>query len=80
MFVFITDTHSQRAKNILSQHQFSPLKIQTPDGRHLARFSPPRSGWTPYDLWQIRQHFPPQWQDTTVLAYLSDTPIGGTQI
>lgn len=47
MFVFITDTHSQRAKNILSQHQFSPLKIQTPDGRYLARFSPPAAAGHP---------------------------------
>ncbi|EGQ8101819.1 hypothetical protein MW374_004312 [Vibrio parahaemolyticus] len=77
---FITDTNTPKAYDILTTHKFSPLKIQTPDGHQLARFSPPRQGWTPYDLWQIRQQFPPQWEDTTVLAYLSDTPIGGTQI
>ncbi|MFM2591316.1 hypothetical protein [Vibrio sp. TBV020] len=77
---FITDTDSEQAHNILTQHKFSPLKIQASDGRYLARFSPPQQGWTAYDLWQVRQQFPPQWQDTTVLAYLNDTHIGGTHI
>lgn len=75
---FITDTDSSQAHSILTQHKFSLLKIQTPDGLHFARFSPPRQGWTAYDLWQVRQTFPPQWQEKTLLAYLNDTHIGGT--
>ncbi|HHJ3176422.1 TPA: hypothetical protein ACQJOO_002680 [Vibrio parahaemolyticus] len=77
---FITDTDCEQARKLLLQHKFSLLKLQHPDGHQLARFPPPRQGWTSYDLWQVRQQFPPQWEGTKVLAYLSDTPIGGTQI
>ncbi len=77
---FITDTDCEQARKLLLKHKFSLMKLQHPDGHQLACFPPPRQGWTPYDLWEMRQQFPPQWENTAVLAYLRDTPIGGTQI
>lgn len=55
---FITDTDCEQARKLLLKHKFSLMKLQHPDGHQLACFPPPRQGWTPYDLWQMRQQFP----------------------
>lgn len=74
--IFITDTPTPEAKKLLTSNKHHSLIIQTPSGQQFARYIAPKWGWTPWDLWQIRQRIPPQWLLYELNAYLGDVRVG----
>ena len=66
----LIDTACPQAKNTLQRHHRKPLILKNARGHQLARFMPPKQGWTPWDLWQVRQRMPPHWFERDVDTYL----------
>ena len=77
---FIIDTPSRHTKQLLSTNKHHALIFKALDGRQLARFTAPKSGWTPWDIWQVRQQLPANWWQAGAHAYLGETLIGSTQL
>ncbi|MDK9783756.1 hypothetical protein KIT90_20465 [Vibrio sp. B172a] len=77
--IFITDRPSTQSKALLLENKHLPLIYKRLDGRQLARFIAPKWGWTPWDLWQVRQQIPLEWWQAGAEAYLGDALIGSTQ-
>lgn len=74
--IFITDNPNLQTKQWLDDYKHSTLILKNRKGNQLARFVAPKHGWTPWDLWQLRQQLPPQWINQHVDAYLGGRLIG----